>query len=94
MVVPLLYLRLPYLCVCVCVQSVAEELEGFEQLFHQYLLDRKASASTVTWDKIESLPDSAVSGGEERRGEGVMGVEECMCSGCGEVQCCMCVVSV
>lgn len=40
--------------------SVADELDGFEQLFHQYLLDRKASASTVTWDKIQSLPKSAV----------------------------------
>ena len=43
---------------------MAEELAGFEQLFHQYLLDRKAAASTVTWDNIESLPESAVSGGE------------------------------
>lgn len=80
------------------MQSVAEELEGFEQLFHQYLLDRKASASTVTWDKIESLPESAVSGGEGKgevmRGEGVIGVEEDMCSGCREVQRCMCVVRV
>ena len=48
---------------------MAEELEGFEQLFHQYLLDRKAAASTVTWDKIQSLPESAVSGGDGRGGE-------------------------
>lgn len=52
------------------MQSVADELDGFEQLFHQYLLDRKASASTVTWDKIQALPESAVSGVDWRRGEG------------------------
>ena len=51
---------------------MADELDGFEQLFHQYLLDRKASASTVTWDNIESLPEAAVSGegGGGRRGKG------------------------
>ena len=54
-------------CLSVAVQSVADELDGFEQLFHQYLLDRKASASTVTWNKIESLPEAAVSGGGGRR---------------------------
>lgn len=70
------------MCVCVSVQSVADELDGFEQLFHQYLLDRKASASTVTWDKIQALPESAVSGvdwgreerREERREEGEEGM--------------------
>lgn len=40
--------------------SLAEELEAFEGLFHQYLVDRRAAASTVTWDKIENLPSSAV----------------------------------
>jgi UTP--glucose-1-phosphate uridylyltransferase len=40
--------------------SLAEELEAFEVLFHQYLVDRRAAASTVTWDKIENLPSSAV----------------------------------
>lgn len=50
---------------------MADELDGFEQLFHQYLLDRKASASTVTWNKIESLPEAAVSGGGGRR-EGLL----------------------
>ena len=40
--------------------KVAEELEEFEALFKQYLVDRKAESSTVTWDKIQALPDSAV----------------------------------
>ena len=62
------------MCVCVSVQSVADELDGFEQLFHQYLLDRKASASTVTWDKIQALPESAVSGVDWRREEGEEGM--------------------